>query len=59
VAFAAGRTLVMYVMGYDSNVQNPCALRDVKEHFYQTGSFRTFFKDLVLAPGFAERVSGD
>jgi hypothetical protein len=59
VAYAAGRTLVMYAMGYDSNVQNPCALRDVKEHFYQTGSFTTFFKDLVIAPGFAQRVPSD
>jgi hypothetical protein len=58
VAFSGGKTLSTYVMGHDASVQNSCGLRDVKERFYQTGSFMSFFKDLVTSPGFQIRDPG-
>jgi Protein of unknown function (DUF1592)/Protein of unknown function (DUF1595)/Protein of unknown function (DUF1588)/Protein of unknown function (DUF1585) len=59
VAYAAARRLTMYAMGHDATFENSCALQKVTEHFYQVGSFATFFRELVTSPGFATRDPGD
>jgi len=58
VAYAAGKFLAIYAIGHDAGVENSCALQTVKEHFYTTGSFKTFYRDLVTSTGFVGRDSG-
>ncbi len=58
IAYSGGAHLVMFVMGTDSNLQNSCELQNVKEHFYQTGSFKDFYSGLVTSPGFLTRDPG-
>jgi hypothetical protein len=58
VAYSAGAHLILFVMGTDSNLANSCELKDVKEHFYQTGSFKDFFTGVATSPGFVNRDPG-
>ena len=59
VAYSAGAQLGIYVMGSDLNLANSCELRDLKEHFYQTGSFQDFYSGLATSPGFVTRDPGN
>jgi hypothetical protein len=58
VAYSAGAHLVMFLLGTDSNLSNSCELKDVKEHFYQTSSFKDFFSGIATSPGFITRDPG-
>ncbi len=58
VAFSAGRHLARYAVGYDATQLNSCGLYDLKEHLYRTGSFRSFFKELITSSGFQTRHPG-
>jgi hypothetical protein len=55
VAFCAGARLARYALGYDGTQDNTCTLYDVKERFFQSGSFVQFYKDLATSPGFTMR----
>jgi hypothetical protein len=55
VAYAAGKYLTMYVMGYDSTPDDSCGLRDLKEGLYRSQSFKLFFRSLLTSPGFRTR----
>ncbi len=46
------------MMGRDVTADNSCALRDLKEDFYRSGSFTGFFKALVTSPAFQTRDPG-
>jgi hypothetical protein len=58
IAYSAAKNLTLYVMGHDASRENSCALQNVKEEFYQTGSFTAFFKSLLTSPGFSTRDPG-
>jgi len=58
VAYCAGRKLSLFSLGADPTQINSCALKDVKESFYKTGSFLDFYKALATSPGFATRNPG-
>jgi len=55
VAYSAAKNLALFVIGHDPNIENSCTWQDVKETFYQSGSFTGFFKGLVTSPGFSTR----
>jgi len=58
VAYCAGKHLSLYALGHDANAENSCALQEVKEHFYQSGSFGTFYRELITSSGFVTRDPG-
>jgi hypothetical protein len=58
VAYSAGAHLALFLMGSDANLANSCELKDVKEHFYQTGSFKEFYSAMATSPGFITRDPG-
>jgi hypothetical protein len=59
IAYSAGAQLGIYAMGTDLNLANSCELQNLKEHFYQTGSFQDFFSGLATSPGFVARDPGN
>jgi hypothetical protein len=58
VAYAAAKVLTIYAMGHDAGVENSCALQTVKENFYKSGSFKSFYRDLATSTGFVARDPG-
>ncbi len=58
VAYCAGTHLTLYSLGHDANLENSCALRNVKERFYQSGSFPTFYRELLTSSAFITRDPG-
>jgi hypothetical protein len=55
VAYCGGTWLARYALGYDGTKDNTCTLHDVKERFFQSGSFVQFYRDLATSPGFTTR----
>jgi hypothetical protein len=58
VAYCAARKLATFAMGTDPSILNSCALSDVKERFYKSGSFLDFYRGLATSTGFATRNPG-
>jgi hypothetical protein len=55
VADCAAGALEKYALGYSPEVEQSCALRDVKNAFAKTGSFLDFFRALAVSPAFRSR----
>jgi hypothetical protein len=55
LAYCAVTRLSRFALGYDVNSEFTCGLQDVKQRFYETGSFMQFYKDLATSPGFTTR----
>jgi hypothetical protein len=58
VAYCAGKKLATFAMGTDPSVINSCALKDVNERFYKSGSFLDFYRGLATSSGFITRNPG-
>ena len=58
VAYCAAKKLATFAMGTDPSIINSCALRDVNERFYKSGSFLDFYRGLATSTGFATRNPG-
>jgi len=58
VAYCAGRWLSKFTLGSDPGTLNSCELQKVKEHLYQTGSLREFYRGLATSPAFITRNPG-
>jgi hypothetical protein len=58
VAHCAGTHMAKYSIGHDPAAENSCALQDVKDTFYKTGSFSAFFRAFATSSGFLTRDPG-
>jgi hypothetical protein len=58
VAYSGGSYISTYMLGTDANQANSCELQNIKEQFYQAGSFKDFFRALATSPGFVTRDPG-